>query len=210
MIQSVPHQAAQPLAKKNHDVETGETDDQETLYRPTSDFTESHSPDELQIVWSMKTPDGSVYGPVNFAELESWAAEGRISSHCLIRQQGKSHWQSALTLFPDLASMQVRQPVQRPPVAPASVGVERVHVQDLNAARAHGGVGVLILSLIGLLMPCFPVFSLVAFIWGWSERRAIAEGRVSAENRIVLDLGFFIGLAGTVIGAVTYTSCFGM
>ena len=213
MIQSVPRTFADlaegvPADASEHSDSVTHPGDEETVYRPTAEPAELLLTDS-ELLWSMKTPDGSVYGPVDRAELESWVKEGRVSSECLIRQQGQGHWQSALTLFPGLTAM---HPKHRPRVAtraePSSPGVERVHVAGLAQTRPHGGTGVLVLSIIGLMLPCFPIFSIVAVLWGWSERRGIARGTVSADSRMVLDIGFFLGIAGSVMGLIGFSSCF--
>src|SRR3954467_2601684 len=33
-------------------------------------------------IWHMRTPEGPVYGPVSWAQIESWAADGRIAADC--------------------------------------------------------------------------------------------------------------------------------
>lgn len=56
--------------------------------------------------WKMRGDDGLVYGPVSLEELRKWANEGRLTPQTPVSRDGAATWQTAVTLFPDLASVQ--------------------------------------------------------------------------------------------------------
>ncbi len=155
----------------------------------------------------MKSPDGSVYGPVPRAELETWLAEGRISSQCLLKPEGQSHWQAALSEFPQLAALRPRVTSPPPPLRPRVHRDPAVQIPRLTPAYENNGAAIMILGVIGLFLPCLPVFSLVALIWGYRERKAMAAGRVGQRHRWLTDIGFVAGLVGCVISFLVISSC---
>lgn len=57
-------------------------------------------PDSAPDTWFLKTGDGSVFGPVEMAELHAWAEDGRIVPGCLVSTDGRK-WIAAESL-PDL------------------------------------------------------------------------------------------------------------
>lgn len=52
--------------------------------------------------WYLKTEDGESYGPVPRAELDSWYAEGRVTTECQLLREGSDQWQWASELYPEL------------------------------------------------------------------------------------------------------------
>ena len=98
--------------------------------------------------WTMKSPDGSVYGPVPRAELETWLAEGRISSQCLLKPEGQSHWQAALSEFPQLAALRPRVTSPPPPLRPRVHRDPAVQIPRLTPAYENNGAAIMILGVI--------------------------------------------------------------
>ena len=218
MIHDVPtgHSAAdRPAAADaaNH----GEADqgqaDRETVYRPALDEMRENMGQfrisEAGNRWSMKTPDGAVYGPVDYSEMEEWSRQGRVSAACLVQMEGQSHWQSALVLFPHLAAVRTASPGQRNPQARRTARQHSRHGRHRSPGglRRNNGVTVLILGIVGIFMVVMPVFSLMAAIMGQNERSRIAAGEVSGEDRVALDIGFYLGVLGTGIGLLMFFGC---
>ena len=89
---------------------------------PSEELSEDkQSPDEKQVgtepLLQLKTPDGSVYGPVPRDEMDRWLNEGRITAQCeLLDEQGNHrHWASEL--YPQLSNV-----ASPPPPPPSDAG----------------------------------------------------------------------------------------
>jgi hypothetical protein len=59
--------------------------------------------------WTLKIEDGSEFGPVPRAELDSWYGEGRITAECQLLQTGAPQWQWATDLYPELNAAESAQ-----------------------------------------------------------------------------------------------------
>ena len=45
--------------------------------------------------WTMKTPEGQLYGPIAKSELDRWLSEGRIAADCQLRCGDDAPWRPA-------------------------------------------------------------------------------------------------------------------
>lgn len=203
------------------DAQASETDpaEQETVYQDP-DVEQRFRIDDRTGRWSMKTPDGRVFGPVHRTELDEWAAQGRISAQCLVQLDGQSHWQSALVLYPNLANVPVRRR-RESSVHSRSRSRSRSHSHSRSRhdhvgtqrrrprqPRPNSGVTVLVLAIVGIFFIMFPVFSLMAWVLGASERRSIEAGEALPSGRWMLDLGYYLGIVLTIIGVVIILGCY--
>ncbi len=210
MIHDVPKQPASPSSDTRASQSRSSESPgslSETRYRPNSDMHEKMRIGHEGSNWSMKTPDGSVYGPVSQVELDSWVSDGRVSSECLVQLEGQSHWQSAIVLYPHLASLKSSVPPQsrnisRPARQP--VGTRR---RLTRTARANSGVTVFVLSILGFFMLFFPVFHFCGFLLGRSERRGIENGQVSDDSRGWLDAGYALCIIGLCFSGLMFVGC---
>lgn len=189
-------------------------------YNPANDPT-----DQLQIpnggaMWSMKTPDGQIYGPVIQEELDSWAEQGRVSSACLVQMDGQSHWQSALVLYPHLSTAQptvgseysVRQHYERTgryPERGVGIGGSRTVNQQpvTNTPRPSNGGTVLALAIVSLFFVFFPIFGIAAFWIGRAEIKAIERGEATSDGRAMLDIGYAVSILSLAISFVMFIGC---
>jgi hypothetical protein len=158
-------------------------------------------------LWYLKTPDGTVYGPAPRAVLNQWSGEGRISAECLIRRDDHSHWQSAVTLFPGLMRLAATRKKVEPSAGQQTPVRRPMAVAGPTGLQPNRGLPILVLAVVGFMMPFFPVFSLIALIWAHQERRRIETGQVSDHSRWRVDVGYFAGLAGSLIGFFGVPSC---
>ena len=211
MIHDVPADASTESAESIVPAEP-EPNEPETVYQPPS------SDDSFRITgyerWSMKTPDGAVYGPVDRNELDQWATEGRISAACLLQSEGQTHWQSAVTLYPDVAGMASTKPLSTssPAYSPSStyhsyrdqIGSGRRHPPNV---RANNGTAVFVMGVLGIVFVMVPIFALIAWSMGHNERNAIHRRVASPENRWLVDAGYGLGIVGSVIGCLLFFSC---
>lgn len=206
MIQGVPDASGNGTSENS----TSENDAlAETVYRESAPTGEAVPAGTSQTRWSMKTPDGSVYGPVDRAELDSWSREGRVSSHCLLKREGRTHWQSALTLYPELTGLQptpeaARQQTRQ--MEGESTGPS-IYLTEDNSSRPNKGVLICVLAIIGLCMPSFPVVSLIALVFALNERSAMDRGVASRDNHQTVNTGYYLAVAGCVIGGLRIASC---
>ncbi len=63
------------------------------------------------------------------------------------------------------------------------------------------------MGVLGLMFLVVPVFAMIAWAMGSSERRAIERGDASSNNRILVDIGYYLGIAGTIIGVTICLGC---
>lgn len=196
----------------------GETVNRESaIDAPASEFRESGSNqptgisddrfriDEDSDRWSLKSPDGVVYGPVPRLELDEWEREGRVSSKFLVQRAGQMHWQSALVLYPHLAQARPapqnasQRAAGRQPIGEGSHGQRPL--------RSNNGVGILMVAVIGIFLIPGVVFGLIAWIMGRSERRAMARGECSRNNEFLVHIGYYLGIVSTLCGLAIWLGC---
>jgi hypothetical protein len=157
--------------------------------------------------WHVRSPDGPIYGPIAWNEVQLWADEGRIAADCQLAQSAAGPWREASELLPGLKAMAV-------PLAGASsittypwtpgVGSSAAYTTAAAAPRAdsptggyvapHRGGLILFLGLLGFTMGC-PVLSLLAWVMGSHDLR---EMRVGCMDRG----GEGLTQAGTILGMI--------
>lgn len=163
--------------------------------------------------WSMKTPDGQVYGPVNDHEVNQWVSEGRVSVRCELRQSADQPWQNAAIFFPQIDELGGLAPQSSSggvpaPVSPYANPAGYSNYRQMGPTthgnyRAHNGVLILVFGIIGIVFlgicPFLPVFSIVAWIMGHRELNAIKLGEVDPEGKGLAMAGYIMGVIGTLI-----------
>ncbi len=165
--------------------------------------------DDVADSWSLQTPTGEVYGPVPRPELDLWEHEGRISADCLVQRSGQSHWQSSLVLYPHLISM----PRAAPP-GDAQSGTSRGRRARSrrqphrdSGRRRNNGPAVLALGILGIFLVAIPVFAMIAWAMGATELRAMERGEASTQGRVLVDVGYYLGIIGSLVGIVIFLGC---
>ena len=149
------------------------------------------APGELPDSWQMKTPEGLVYGPVTRQELDHWCRQGRITPRCQILREGEEQWRWAAELYPELlqaAATMTPAGAAAPvtayapmPIAPGSV----------YYPKAHRGVLILVLGLLGYVSMCF-VVSIFAVILGFQDLADMKAGRMDPEGRAMTIIGIVL------------------
>jgi hypothetical protein len=66
----------------------------------------------------MKSPDGTVYGPVPREDLDRWLAEGRVTAESQLVRDGGNQWQWAGEIYPQLRSSAPKAGAGNAPFAP--------------------------------------------------------------------------------------------
>lgn len=78
------------------------------------------SPKQPAELWHVKTEDDQYHGPIPKAELDQWAADGRLTLNCQVLRDGADQWQWADELYPPLAGGAAPTPSAAPtPTSPA-------------------------------------------------------------------------------------------
>lgn len=172
----------------SQEIEALPTYDRETAYLPTASVAVNPTESPLENAWLLKTPDDSTYGPVDQATLVEWAKQGRVSSQCLVRRQVDAHWQSALSLLPNLADL---KPKSTSPQSQAN-GSNRQDTIDLTTPRENHGTWILICSLFGFF-GSIALLSLAAIIWGSLELVNIKNGSAKRNNKVFIIVGIVFG-----------------
>ena len=148
------------------------------------------APGEYPDSWQMKTPEGLVYGPVTKLELDGWCRQGRITPRCQLLQERRDNWIWAAELYPELQQAAATMtPAQVSPVtayAPMPITPGSVYYP-----KAHRGMLVLVLALIGYASFCF-VVSIVAVIIGWQDLVDMKAGRMDPEGKMLTIIGMVL------------------
>lgn len=138
--------------------------------------------------WSMRTPEGQVYGPIARGELDRWFAEGRITSECELCAGAALPWVGAEQIYPQLRPVAWTPPspyLAPTPVAAALAGPPLYQMP-------HRGGMILILGILGFVMSC-PIFSLMAWVMGSADLRAMRAGRMDSSGQGMTQAGFILG-----------------
>ncbi len=149
------------------------------------------APGEYPDSWQMKTPEGLVYVPVTKLELDHWCRQGRITPRCQLLQERRDNWLWASEVYPELQmSAATMQPVgQMAPVtayAPMPIAPGSVYYP-----KAHRGMLVLVLSLLGYVSFCFFV-SVIALILGLQDLSDMKAGKMDPEGRLLTIIGVLL------------------
>lgn len=169
------------------------------------------APGELPDSWQMKTPEGLVYGPVTRQELDHWCRQGRITPRCQILRAHEEHWRWAGELYPELLQAAAT-------MTPASVAPVTAYAPMPLAPgaayfpKAHRGVLILVLGLLGYVSACF-IVSIFAVVLGLQDLADMRAGRMDPEGRamtmigiilaalwLVVNLGYFVFVALVFFG----------
>lgn len=154
--------------------------------------------------WFLKTDEGEDYGPVSRAELDVWAAEGRLNADCQVLQEGADQWQWATDLYPQLDPQLSAAGAAADTAGAAGAGVagaeegelsdKRKLVAALLALICLGGFGVhrfyLGYTTIGILQIVVTLVTCgVGAWWGVVEGILILVGKIDrdAQGRLLRD-----------------------
>lgn len=145
-------------------------------------------------VWFMAVPEGRTYGPVQRAELDRWVAAGRVSADCQLRCEGNA-WCPADQLYPAL-KLPAASVVNR---FAAQHAVDATHRSTLPhdagvTLKAHRGLVVLWIGILGILVFFFPVFSVMAWVMGSSDLREMRQGRMDPRGVGLTRAGQLLGM----------------
>jgi hypothetical protein len=140
--------------------------------------------------WHVRMPEGPIYGPVSWQEVQSWAAQGRIVADCELAETAQGPWHMADELLPFLSAKIAQtgsSAATNPYLGPATGD------QSLGYVAPHRGGLVLVLGLLGFAGIC-PIFSFLAWIMGSHDLREIRAGRMDRTGESATLAGMIFGM----------------
>lgn len=177
--------------------------------------------------WYLKTPEGSVFGPAAWDQLRRWVEQGRVTADCQLASGEGRIWQSADAVFAELTVRPAIPIHPAEPLVPATIAETTDPSSQANSStpakrielpttpdgrpflRKHRGGLILVLGLLGLLVAC-PILSLMAWVMGSEDLRAIDEGKMDPAGRqqtlvgqrfgMVISLVWIVGCVLTLFG----------
>jgi hypothetical protein len=163
-------------------------------------------------LWLLMTPDGQTYGPVERAELDQWAREGRVSTACKVRREIDFDWRPAADIFPHLDPK--TPTVSIGPVADQITAPYHAAGYRSPAARTgrgltpNNGVTVLVFGILGAVCPFFSIiFAIIAIIMGASDLAAIRRGEMDPRGRGLVMAGLILGIIFAATWAIGLGGC---
>jgi hypothetical protein len=145
-------------------------------------------------LWSLRTPEGKVYGPIARTELDQWVAEGRITADCDLFDGAGQSWMAADALYPQIRPAPVAaapRPIYPPSQAPPGGPTVRYRPSTGYLAPHRGGA-VLVLGILGFMMGC-PIFSFMAWVMGSADLREMRAGRMDRSGEGLTQIGHILG-----------------
>jgi hypothetical protein len=161
--------------------------------------------------WYLRTPEGNVYGPAAWDKLVGWVEQGRVTAECQLAAGEGRDWQPADEVFAQLKPKPAVPVHSAEAIAGAIVAdpsppkpQTRVYApppDDRPFLRRHRGGLILVLGAMGLCMAC-PIFSLMAWVMGSEDLRAIDGGQMDPAGRRQTLIGQRLGMVLSVIWIV--------
>jgi hypothetical protein len=163
-------------------------------------------------VWSMKTPEGRIYGPVTRTDLDLWVSEGRVAEDCELRETERGEWTAADAVYAVLRPGVAVASSRGNPFAPASFYhvSSAAHPGTADPAVAetptkylapHRGGLILALGIMAFVVAC-PLLSFLAWAMGTNDLREMREGRMDPSGMNMTQAGMVLGMllsVGTII-----------
>jgi hypothetical protein len=142
--------------------------------------------------WHLQTPEGPIYGPISWNDVEAWAAEGRITADCQLAESGAGPWSAASDFLPQLLSPPKPIHTFTPPPPPATPYAAPPFATGGYMAPHRGGL-ILALGLIGFFVSC-PIVSLMAWVMGSHDLNEMRAGRMDRRGEGMTQAGQVLGL----------------
>ncbi len=148
----------------------------------------------------MRAADGSVYGPVDRANLDRWFKEGRVGVGYQIREGEQGSWLEASRYQPQAAANPYAPAnpytaaPSASPYAPPSGG--SLH----HYPKPDRGVLVLIMGILSWVICLF--FGIVAVVVGRSALADIESGQANPNDKTLVKIGYWLGLISLILNVL--------
>jgi hypothetical protein len=163
-------------------------------------------------VWSMKTPEGRIYGPVTRSELNRWVSEGRVAADCELREVESGSWKVADKVYAVLRPGAEPSASRGNPFAPAPFyqAAPNAATSALSAVEGgsskyiapHRGGLILALGIMAFVVAC-PILSFLAWTMGAGDLRDMREGRMDPAGMNMTQAGMVLGMLVSVITIIS-------
>ena len=181
----------QPLSVADDYEGTQVTCPQCGVVMPVQKATETAAADLGATRWSVRIPEGKVYGPIERDELDRWIDEGRVDGNCMLLAEGEAIWKQAALVYPHL-ELRPRPPAFGLGPTSGSIGGE-----STAYVEPHRGGMLLAFGILGIAVCA--VFSPVAWWMSRTDMKAIREGRMDRRGEGLTQAGLILGIIGTVL-----------
>ncbi|MGE3778285.1 MAG: DUF4190 domain-containing protein [Pirellulaceae bacterium] len=154
--------------------------------------------------WFLRVPEGRTYGPVQRRTLDQWVDEGRVSDDCQLMVEADGVWHSPVADYPVLAPAPAPLPA---PLLAAEVDTTTPRFPDDSAMTAHlmlashRGMLILLLGLLSWAFGC-PIFSVLAWVMGSRDLRAMREGHMDPEGKGLTQAGQILGIVHVLLALI--------
>ncbi len=154
--------------------------------------TSTHREQPREQNWYMRTPEGRTFGPSSKSEVDTWVAEGRVTSDCQLRTEDTDDWQPADEHYPKL-----RPRAAVPSTTGSPLQADVANTSMANQHRPHRAVLILILGILGCT--ACPIFAISAWVMGSSDLTEMREGRMDSSGMGLTQAGQILGMVCSTI-----------
>ncbi len=141
--------------------------------------------------WYLRGEDNKVYGPIDRGRLDTWMAEGRITSNSQVLREGEAQWQWASDLYPTLRN------------SVASVHTGGPVFTHHSWTQPHRGALILVFGLLGLTGGCV-IFSLIAWLMGHADLQAMRRGTMDPSGQGLTQAGMILGMVVSLLNLFVF------
>jgi len=148
-------------------------------------------------IWHMRTPEGPIYGPVTWAQIDAWAGEGRIAADCELADSSSGPWRAATELIPELSGS---QPAIAHEPAPPNYPYDAAGAAETRGyvAPHRGGLlvflGLLGFAFIGICPPFSPILGLITWVMASRDLAEMRAGLMDKSGEQLTQAGWVLGL----------------
>lgn len=163
--------------------------------------------------WTLKTEQGQTYGPISKAELDSWVAQGRVTSNCQLLQEGSGQWQWARDVYPILGTAGASpaagsggstnpfaeitaQHNANPYVSPTGTG----YGSSGRYSRPHRGGTILTLGILSWVL-CV-ICGACAWAMGSADLKDMRAGRMDRSGMGMTQAGMVLGMIHCILALI--------
>jgi hypothetical protein len=153
--------------------------------------------------WRLRTPDGTLYGPVSRNELDQWVAEGRVPPGSTIQQGADGPWQPASDVFPQVYGARPVLTAAANPFAdrPADTEIPYAIPLPYGQRRPHRGPLIAVLGVLALFV-C-PPLGLLAWLLGRADIGDMRMGTMDPGGLALTQVGTILGIVAMVLGILS-------
>jgi hypothetical protein len=154
--------------------------------------------------WTLKTPDGALYGPASRADLDRWLAEGRITPDSHLQPQGAFQWLPAAQVYPQLGRVTTQNPFADQFALPPPYGSASAGAYPWPGAggqprwrEPHRGGTILTMAILGAFV-C-GILTIAALIMAIVDLNKMSTGQMDPSGRGMTIAGLVIAILALLV-----------